>query len=136
MQEVISCPSCQRKLQVPETLLGQDVQCPTCGATFVASAGGQTAPSPPRHQEEPPQRDAPPRPRYRDEHDDDYEERPRRRRDLIPHRGTMILVFGILSLVICPIIFGPMAWVMGNGDLAQIRGGRMDPEGEGTTQAG
>jgi hypothetical protein len=47
----------------------------------------------------------------------------------------MILVFGILSLVVCQ-LFGPFAWIMGNNDLAAIRAGRMDPEGEGMTQAG
>jgi hypothetical protein len=52
-----------------------------------------------------------------------------------PHRGTLILVLGILSLVICAIL-GPFAWVMGKGDLARIDAGQMDPMGRGTTQAG
>lgn len=47
----------------------------------------------------------------------------------------MILVFGILSLVICAPM-GIAAWVMGNNDLAAMRRGEMDPSGEGTTQAG
>ena len=54
---------------------------------------------------------------------------------LKPHRGTMILVFGILGLVCC-IIFGIVAWVMGNNDLAEMDAGIMDPEGRGFTQAG
>lgn len=54
---------------------------------------------------------------------------------LAPHRGTLILVLGILSLIICQIL-GPVAWIMGKGDLAQINAGRMDPEGKGLTQAG
>ncbi|MAY76020.1 MAG: hypothetical protein CMJ31_15150 [Phycisphaerae bacterium] len=52
-----------------------------------------------------------------------------------PHRGALVLVFGILSLVCC----GPLgiaAWIMGHNDLAKIKTGRMDPEGKGTTQAG
>ena len=52
-----------------------------------------------------------------------------------PHRGTLILVFGILGLVVC----GPLgiaAWVMGNGDLKQIDAGAMDPTGRSTTNAG
>jgi hypothetical protein len=52
-----------------------------------------------------------------------------------PHRGTLILVLGILGLVVC----GPLAivaWVMGSGDLKQIDAGTMDPAGRGTTQAG
>ncbi len=47
----------------------------------------------------------------------------------------MILVFGILGIVIC-VIFGIVAWVMGNGDLAAMREGTMDASGEGLTQAG
>ncbi|MBM3876848.1 MAG: DUF4190 domain-containing protein [Verrucomicrobia bacterium] len=52
-----------------------------------------------------------------------------------PHRGTLILVLGILGLVVC----GPLgiaAWIMGNGDLKQMDGGTMDPSGRGTTNAG
>lgn len=52
-----------------------------------------------------------------------------------PHRGVMILVFGILGLVVC-VIFGIVAWVMGKGDLQEMAAGRMDPSGEGLTKAG
>jgi hypothetical protein len=52
-----------------------------------------------------------------------------------PHRGTLILVFGILGLVIC----GPLgiaAWIMGNGDLKEMDAGLMDPSGRGLTTGG
>ncbi|MGZ4961342.1 MAG: DUF4190 domain-containing protein [Limisphaerales bacterium] len=52
-----------------------------------------------------------------------------------PHRGTLVLVLGILGLVLC----GPLgiaAWVMGNGDIKQMDAGTMDPSGRGTTNAG
>ncbi|HEY5910131.1 MAG TPA: DUF4190 domain-containing protein [Verrucomicrobiae bacterium] len=52
-----------------------------------------------------------------------------------PHRGTLILVFGILGLVICA-PFGIAAWIMGNGDLKQIDAGAMDPSGRSLTNAG
>jgi len=52
-----------------------------------------------------------------------------------PHRGVLILVFGILSFVVCP-FFGVAAWVMGNNDLKEIAAGRMDPTGRDLTQAG
>jgi len=52
-----------------------------------------------------------------------------------PHRGVMILVFGILGFVCC-IIFSIVAWVMGNKDLAEMAAGRMDRSGEGLTKAG
>ncbi len=55
---------------------------------------------------------------------------------LAAHRGAMILVFGILSWLLCPIVFGIMAWVMGNGDLREMDAGRMDPSGRGLTEAG
>ncbi len=73
--------------------------------------------------------------------DDEYAPRSRRREGrssggrLEPHRGVLILVFGILGLVFC-IIFAIFAWIWGNEDMAKIRAGRMDPEGEGMTQAG
>jgi hypothetical protein len=76
--------------------------------------------------------------------DDDDDDRPRRRKrrrsssyrgNYVPHRGGMILAFGLIGLLILP-IFGIIAWIMGNTDLAEIRAGRMDPEGEGMTQAG
>ncbi len=53
-----------------------------------------------------------------------------------PHRGVMILVLGILSFVVCPLILGIVAWMMGNKDLEEMNAGTMDPEGKGLTQAG
>jgi hypothetical protein len=58
-----------------------------------------------------------------------------RGRDVEPHRGTLLLILGILGIVVC----GPLAiaaWVMGSNDLTAIRAGRMDREGEGMTNAG
>jgi hypothetical protein len=155
MADIVQCPQCQRQLRVPPDLVGQQVKCPSCSTTFIA---GETGPAPPPPSLTPPtspQEPIPfpfedkqereslpvPRPRrrrYEDDDDDDYDDRPRRRRrrDTVPHRGGMILTFGILSLVFFPIVFGPIAWVMGNNDMNEIRAGRMDPEGEGTTNAG
>jgi hypothetical protein len=129
MSEIISCPSCQRKLQVPPTLDRQDVQCPSCGATFVAHlpqprpqrgwTGGAAQP-----------------PAWGQGPIEDGGLGPGlQRRDLAPHRGALILVLGLLGLVGLP-IFSPFAWMMGNADVAEIRAGRMDPDGEGLTQAG
>src|SRR4030042_6157410 len=54
---------------------------------------------------------------------------------LRPHRGTVILVLGILGIVCC-FICGIIAWVMGSSDLKEMSAGRMDPSGQGLTQAG
>ncbi len=152
MPSIIDCPSCHRKLRVPDDLFGQQVKCPTCSTIFTA-AREIIEPASPRVPHEPP-----PTTSYEEEQPgastpaavppkDYVSELPhyygedrgprgvRRRRDYTAHRGTLILVLGILSIVVCHLL-GPVAWVMGNNDMAQIRAGRMDPEGEGTTQAG
>lgn len=54
---------------------------------------------------------------------------------LKPHRGTVVLVLGILGIVPC-FICGIIAWVMGANDLREMDEGLMDPSGRGTTQAG
>jgi predicted Zn finger-like uncharacterized protein len=67
------------------------------------------------------------------------------RRDCEPHRGQMILVFGIVSLALLAcgamtavfgLPFGIAAWLLGSKDLEKMRQGTMDPEGQGLTQAG
>ena len=50
-------------------------------------------------------------------------------------QATTVLVLGILSLVVCQIL-GPIAWVMGNTELAGIDAGRRPPQNRGTAQAG
>ena len=52
-----------------------------------------------------------------------------------PHRGAMILTFGILGIACC-FPLGIAAWIMGNNDMQQIEAGMMDPTGKGTTNAG
>jgi len=52
-----------------------------------------------------------------------------------PHRGTMIFVFGIISIVCC-FAFGIAAWIMGNTDLEKMKNGVMDPEGMQMTTIG
>lgn len=54
---------------------------------------------------------------------------------LQPHRGVLILILGILGIVCC-LVLGIVAWVMGNSDLKAMAEGRMDRTGEGLTKAG
>jgi len=63
------------------------------------------------------------------------EAQPVTQQPLKSHRGVLILVLGILSIVCC-LICGIVAWVMGNNDLRQMAAGTMDPAGRGLTKAG
>ncbi len=55
--------------------------------------------------------------------------------EIAPHRGTMLLVFSILSWCgFCP-IFGIVAFFLARNDLECMRAGTMDPAGESTTSA-
>jgi predicted Zn finger-like uncharacterized protein len=110
------CPSCRKMIHREST------RCYSCGERLASR----------RSRDEDEDEDAPRRPR-------------RARRDAEPHRGGLILTFGIISaatLFVCwPLApfalgFGVAAWWMGQGDLRKIREGTMDPDGEGTTQAG
>jgi hypothetical protein len=70
----------------------------------------------------------------RDDFDDDYLDTVR------PHRGPMILTFGILGVMTCTFwplgVFAIVAWVLGKRDLDLIRRGQMDKEGESLTKTG
>lgn len=52
-----------------------------------------------------------------------------------PHRGSSVLVYGILGLVLCQLL-GIAAWRMGTDDLREMDLGQMDPSGRDLTNAG
>jgi hypothetical protein len=119
MPSVITCPACERRLNVPPDLVGEAVQCPTCGETFTADLD---APAPPRRQEgesgsrngyplqEPPDETPPRRSRrYEPEDDgeddnrDDYPVRRRRPGEKPPNVntvGVLMLIGGIFALLL------------------------------------
>src|SRR5262245_51070783 len=143
----LTCPACQRQLRVPDNLVGQMVKCPGCKEAFKAVVEEAPPPEAPpsrrpqeeddRYRDEAPRAERRPSRRDDDYDDDDRDERRgRRRRNLAPHRGTLILVLGILGVAGCGIFTAIPAWVMGNGDIKEIRAGRMDPEGESMTNIG
>jgi LSD1 subclass zinc finger protein len=45
MNTIISCPGCQNSLNVPSTMGGKKVKCPTCGTIFVAPEAGSSTPA-------------------------------------------------------------------------------------------
>ena len=144
--EIKPCPGCQAKLTVAVGDLGLDVECPYCKAVYKAVKPGSSVskialddrPSKRRRDDDDEDEDRPSKKSRRDHYDDDDDDRPRkkRRRSYEPHRGGLILALGIISLFVCGLIMGPIAWVMGSNDLKAMDAGRMDPEGRGQTQAG
>ncbi|MEO2090097.1 MAG: hypothetical protein ABGY75_11445 [Gemmataceae bacterium] len=94
----------------------------------------------------------PRRSRRRDEDDEDDDDRDRRRRSrrrwyedeydrgLAPHRGGMILTFGVVGLVFCwtlvGLVFSVLAWVFAVQDLRAMDAGRMDDSGRSSTNTG
>lgn len=129
----IECPQCQRKLNVPETMVGLRVRCPSCAVEFEARASNEVASDlVPR----PAPSSAPPSEPL--DYDPDFGVPPERRK---PHRGAAILTLGILGLAFscCP----PAGWVLGgaalsmaSADLYEMEMGRMNREGQGLTQSG
>ena len=144
MAEIVSCPACKRTLQVPESYFGQTVQCPECKHMFKAepqAASVQATPppaTPSNAGSDYPRAEDRRRRSYDDDSEDDYRERRPIRRGGVPHRGGLILGLGIAALILpcAGVICGPMAWIMANSDLDEMRAGNMDSEGEGLTQAG
>ena len=148
MPEIIHCPQCERKLRVPEELLGRTVKCPTCGVTFTAPTVAAPEVLPAEEVPEPA-----PLEFQQEQHSGSTgaaevggEMRARQYQEFgpssrgqrvyqTPHRGTLILVLGILGIVLCGFV-APIAWIMGNQDLKEMRAGRMDPTGEGITNGG
>jgi hypothetical protein len=168
MTTVVACPSCQRNVQVPHEMLEQLVACPECGQTFTPTQPGSFT-SAPSDRSDVPEWDKPPQPSgeadeefaspLEDEPDD--AERPKRKRakskssstydDLMkrqlkrakanPHRGVLILVFGIVAIVFAcaPFVgltFGILAWNWGTNDLNEMESGRMDPDGRTLSNVG
>jgi hypothetical protein len=103
MPEIVTCPECDRKLSVPDRLLGKKVRCPDCRAMFVGKPAEEedeppapvkkrrTAPpddgiedkprAASRRSVEPPPEDEEDRPRSRRRDEEEEDDRPRRRRD-------------------------------------------------------
>ena len=139
----MSCTGCGQTLRVADEHAGKMARCPKCGAVVAVPAAGAAASAVPPLQPIPdflqPAASSNP-----------FADRPEQatnpyasptapqtpvRCSRQPHRGGMILTFGIVGLLCC-MPFGIAAWVMGASDLKAIRAGTMDPAGQSMTQAG
>ncbi|MGC1272859.1 MAG: zinc ribbon domain-containing protein [Planctomycetaceae bacterium] len=107
------CRTCGKLLRTGEENAGRPAACPACGDSVqvpTSAVNGTFA-----------------------DLTSSGETRPRRRPQ--PHRGGLILAFGILAWMTC-FLFGVAAWAMGVEDLRAMRAGEMDATGEGLTRAG
>jgi predicted Zn finger-like uncharacterized protein len=116
MNVTIPCPSCQRTLRVPESLLGQDVKCPSCAHLFTApehveeEVAARPAPPPERPSRRPaappPEEDDyddEPRPSRRrprqEDYDDEDDDVPRRRRGRSGEKPGKVQAISIMTLI-------------------------------------
>ncbi len=143
----LTCTGCAQTLRVGDEHAGKKARCPGCGMiSTVPMAGESPPPSPsdasPFDMGEPAAEPASPYSDLPEPSPSPYQT-PSRPVGVTPsrhfraHRGGLILTFGILGLTCCVLFFlGIAAWIMGSSDLREMRAGRMDPTGQGMTQAG
>lgn len=52
-----------------------------------------------------------------------------------PDRGAVVLLYGVLGLIICPLL-SVAAWLMGSADLKEMQAHKMDASGRQLTNSG
>jgi hypothetical protein len=131
----VSCPRCRRTLDVAGLTTDALAHCPACQHEFRAGPG------PAAIQTGQGRVDAPPLAELVDEPEPSRARergrlRPRRDGQLKPHRGPMILVMGVASFVVAPLLLGPATWILARNDLREMHAGRMDTAGRDQTRIG
>lgn len=51
-------------------------------------------------------------------------------------KALLALIFGILSYLFCPFVFGIVAWILGASELTDIKEGRSTPDNKSMALAG
>ena len=139
------CKQCQSTLRVPSEHAGKQAKCPKCEfinmipmSTIAPAVDSANAGGPGNTFTQPPTNFS--QPSHQPEDGNPYQSTTA---GGVPqyteaHRGGLILVLGIISVVVCNCCFVPgiLAWVFGAVDLKKMKAGRMDPSGESLTQAG
>ena len=144
----MTCTGCRQTLRVADEHAGKKARCPACGTIAeVPRVGGETQPvAEPSNPFSPASQPA--------SVGNPFSDRPEAIANPYaspsaptfgpqsfgrPHRGGMVLAFGIIGILCCGAVgtpFGIAAWVIGASDLSEIRAGRMDPSGESLTRVG
>ena len=128
----IPCPECSRLLSVDELHAGKQARCPACEYVFTIPHQNSLDDFPSENSTQSSNpfaaSTAPVAWDQAGSTEVDYQ-------NLLPHRGTLVLVMGILSWFLC-CVFGVVAWYLGSQDIKQMNAGRMDPSGLTLTKAG
>jgi predicted Zn finger-like uncharacterized protein len=125
MPQLVSCPHCQRQLNVPDALLGKNVKCPSCQNTFTATAAGAGSESAAESSTGAAREEA---------------AGGGGTGGMRPHRGMLILILGIVGVLPCFVcahwVCAALAVYFGHTDLKAMDRGEIDPAGRGLTKIG
>ena len=128
----IPCPECSRLLSVDELHAGMQARCPACECVFTIPHQNSLDDFPSETSTQATNPFAPSTASVAWDQagstEVDYQ-------NLLPHRGNLVLVMGILSWFLC-CVFGIVAWYLGSQDIKQMNAGSMDPSGLTLTKAG
>ena len=134
------CPGCRNRLRVPDEHAGKPARCPECSYVSQVpylAVDGQPQPSEPPLAHQPRAESPIPGSGTHNPYASPTTPASGLANYSRPHRGALLLILGIVSLVIpCCNLLGIVPWVMANSDLAAMDRGEMDPSGRGLTQAG
>ena len=136
----IPCSNCNQRLEIPEELAAQTIECPACNTSLTVPSPEPTAPPTPKIRISKPEAESVAKQVRAGALKKEVASLKIKLTDAqsvktLPHRGGMILTFGILGMVCCT-PFSIAAWVMGRNDMQLIEDGAMDEAGAGTTKAG
>ncbi len=144
----IVCSNCQSLLRVADEHAGKNARCPKCGNIVPIPGTPPTSdgdpmepaaafqPSPDSPWSTPKVRPESSTPEYSNPYSTPTSDFSSPGPQHLPrHRGEIILVLGISSLLCCPFL-GIASIIMANNDLRQMDRGAMDPGGHGMTMAG
>ena len=154
MPITILCSHCEKKLTMDDAAAGKKIRCPACKGVLTVPEAEAPAKKEAAQAEEDEGDGGYGLDQKRDEDDEelkrknrrkqkrlDRADRERRRSAIKPHRGGTVLLLGILSIVFSCAF--PVAWYlawtainMSTEDSAAMASKRMDPAGQGITQAG
>ncbi len=118
-ESTLTCPSCSTTLRLAQEVpAGRKVKCPKCGVTFtpgeevIDSAVVAEEPVRPARRVDDDYDDRPRRRRRDDDYDDDYDDRPRRKRQREKPRSVAALIFIILAIIAVPVVVLGAVWLV------------------------